>query len=455
MDTNSKNILQNNQGNNLFALYKDYRSGNKQALSGLYGQQKIHKCGEKEYIKMTIYDQMLSNMVYKALEIYQSPSKSLSNGDYKKFTNSHFIGDYDDMTMVFFREIQSIFDDNNFVPTDERMLYTEVKRRVTISVNTMLKNQNNSKDFFYINNIDENDNGSGDLLDWLDIPEEYQVQYQPIFCDYEIPKNRQYTSFVSDLLEFLKSVDLKSLLSKNAIFQRNLVDVLFCPDIVNYDDDGIEHIARNREIAKLYYKQFGIEPSEEQIVIGLNSIYKLLMRYYFGYVPVSRCDFEKSDGHFNVHTVISQNAKKDLLLSAIERFQYDFEGLGYNVDAEKIKGIAFENNASKNGKQRYWILKINNDIAIISEYYHKYNNYYSLIRNNDITINGIPDIYHIGNCVVIADDMEKQLYYYNDVFRLRLVSREGNLYKGVNLNNLSLNDLNIDEKDYKNISKSA
>lgn len=455
---NKEEKMQNNKGVNLFALYKDYKSGNKQALNGLYSQQKIHKRGEKKYIEIIVKDKMLSDMVHKALAVYQSPSKVLSDGDYKKFTNSHFAGDYDDMAMIFYSEIQAIFDDTDFVQIDEKMLYGEVKRRVTISVNELLKNQDNSIEVYATDN-DENGSGNPYDLDWFvnDISWEYQKQYQPIFCDNDTPKNKQHTSFISDILELITSVDLKSLLPKNAVFQRNLIDILYSADIVNYDEDGLERIASHKEISQLYYKRFGVEPLEEQVTFGLNALYKLLMEYYYGYVPIARCDFEKSDGIFNVHTIISENAKRNLLLSVIERFRYDFTQKGYCVDVEKIKEIIFENSSCKNRKQRYWALKIKNDRAIINEFYHQHNDCYSLIRNNDIKINGIPDIYYIGKCVVVADDMEKQLYYFNCDYRLRLVLRERNLYKGINinLNNLNLNDLNIDEKDYKKISKSA
>ncbi len=421
---------------NLFDIYKEYRSGNKNALNKIIENRVVRKSKKGGGTEIIITDRCLDKMIQKAYRCFEKGYKSADDGQYKKYYRANFTGDISDITMYFLKEVYIIFESEQEIRFACE-LYGMIKYQATKAINDTLKSQSDVMVMSY-NSIQNKRDKNGEELTFFDTYTAEGInEYRKDFCDYDdYNEHKSYLPIVRESRRLMRNYSIGELLPDNANFQKNLINVLTDPRILSIDvnsDNKEKSKMANGHIAEIYNSMYGSMPSESQIIFGLNRIYELFMEYYYGYIPVARTKFKKFQSSFgvNLHNMVTTKADSSLILSAVQRFVYDFEGLGYIIDTAKIRSIAI--NENKDGERvKFWGVKINDKETVIEEYYYKFDDYYSIVRNNSVKIDGIADIYIVGNCTIVVDRNLKRLYCYCSDKRLRLIRREGNLYFGIN-----------------------
>lgn len=100
---------------------------------------------------------------------------------------------------------------------------------------------------------------------------------------------------------------------------------------------------------------------------------------------------------------------------------------GIVLDKAKILDIICHDENIKT----YWNLDMRSSQKIVlTYYYHKSDNIYSIVRSRAVEFSGIPIYIDIGNCIVLVDNHTKQVIYLSKNRKLFYVHRSQNNYIG-------------------------
>lgn len=116
------------------------------------------------------------------------------------------------------------------------------------------------------------------------------------------------------------------------------------------------------------------------------------------------------------------------MVHIIDRFLADtVNDKGIVLDKTKILDIICHNA----GDRKYWNLNMGSKgKMMLTYYYHKSDNIYSIVRSRGVTYSEIPIYIEIGNCIIIVDNVTKQAEYLSNNRKLFYVHRIQNDYIG-------------------------
>lgn len=417
----------------LFEMYAEYRSGNRNILEKLFSLVGFDDKDGKYKTEFKINNSDLNKMVYRAISSY---SASGYNSSQQKIS-------LDEMKAIFCEAIIELFNEDGIC--DNSSLFSKLKAKVLEPIKA-IKDISSNEISSYVKGDD------GKMLDLIDV----------YTCDENEPANSGYRNFMQKMIMIVKNYDISEMLPKDNIIARNLIKLLLMPEFPEMCDRHFMEsdesvILSNSKIIDLYHIKYNKRLCSEQISQGYLTIYQLLMKCCYGYVPCGRVDFCKASSvETNYYNVIANstayyiddvvngrktcsrkaldNLKKCIDYS-VDRTVFDLNRRGVVIDKFKILDIIF-NRANEN-KVRYWYLnkklddkkhrtvKLENRMKL-RYFYCKSGNRYSEIRSvKAIEFNSIPKVYQFGSCCVIIDSESRNVWYLPSNNRIMYAIRRG------------------------------
>lgn len=230
-------------------ILTEYRKGNKKAIEKIY----INCINNDDGIRIKILDKELEQTINRTYNDY------LQEGITKrKRVNAVFNGDKNDMTEVFVSELYSLFDDENFEPADESVIFKALKYNVVRNLNQELKNEPLTRTI-YVTNQNEDDD------EFELVPA--QLIYNP-FDD--VPKSG-YSGANKELLNVIRSVDIEQLCRSNAETQINVANL-----IKKYYREVDSKYPSLDKMLEYYKNEYGCEITKDIYSRALNNLFSLI-----------------------------------------------------------------------------------------------------------------------------------------------------------------------------------
>lgn len=282
----------------LYDIFTEYRNGNKDILNKLFDIKRQED--EMRSVVCTVPD--VNRMVKCAYRCYSLNGMSLK-GQYCKYFYNAFSGSEEDMMSIFAETLQDIFFDKLDKPveiTDNKSLYALLKTEVCKRVNAMLKIQDTEIGVEYQRNEtkefhkDKYDNYSIDRFD-----------------EYAVMKYMQgngslgHLDFFEHCQRILKSYDITEMLQMNNVVTKNIIQLFDMPETGTINKYGDADVICHREIVDLYNRIYNGNITDERVSESYNIIFDLLMKTYYGYVPISRKEYRQKD-KAQKHTIINK-----------------------------------------------------------------------------------------------------------------------------------------------------
>lgn len=207
------------------------------------------------------------------------------------------------MMSIFAETLQDIFFDKLDKPvevTDNKSLYALLKTEVCKRVNAMLKIQDTEIGVEYQRNEtkefhkDKYDNYSIDRFD-----------------EYAVMKYMQgsgslgHLDFFEHCQRILKSYDITEMLQMNNVVTKNIIQLFDMPETGTINKYGDADVICHRELVDLYNRTYNGNITDERVSESYNIIFDLLMKTYYGYVPISRKEYRQKD-KAQKHTIINK-----------------------------------------------------------------------------------------------------------------------------------------------------
>lgn len=265
----------------LYDVYIDYRNGNKKVLDDMFvisnqidDDNKKYKC-----LRCVIPDiNRMINCAYDDFQCEYINTRSYA-GRYVKYVYGIYKGSKDDMTDVFVEVIRNIFDDVNICLTDNKTLYQKIKADVTRTLNDILKQEGSAFEIPV-----EYKSADGKVMNCLedaDLIEYINVSYG-------------HTELMMYYLSIMKEYNISDMLSEGNEITRNVIKLFENPATFFCDerDDKLKVIP-NADFVNLYNSTYSSEIAPERVPEAYNTIYELLMKCRYGYVPIDRKTFKK------------------------------------------------------------------------------------------------------------------------------------------------------------------
>lgn len=282
----------------LYDIFTEYRNGNKDILNKLFDIKRQED--EMRSVVCAVPD--VNRMVRCAYRCYSLNGISLK-GQYCKYFYNAFSGSEEDMMSIFAETLQDIFFDKldkSVEITDNKSLYALLKTEVCKRVNAMLKIQDTEIGVEYQRNEtkefhkDKYDNYSIDRFD-----------------EYAVMKYMQgngslgHLDFFEHCQRILKSYDITEMLQMNNVVTKNIIQLFDMPETGTINKYGDADVICHREIVDLYNRTYNGNITDERVSESYNIIFDLLMKTYYGYVPVSRKEYRQKD-KAQKHTIINK-----------------------------------------------------------------------------------------------------------------------------------------------------
>lgn len=282
----------------LYDIFTEYRNGNKDILNKLFDIKRQED--EMRSVVCAVPD--VNRMVRCAYRCYSLNGISLK-GQYCKYFYNAFSGSEEDMMSIFAETLQDIFFDKldkSVEITDNKSLYALLKTEVCKRVNAMLKIQDTEIGVEYQRNEtkefhkDKYDNYSIDRFD-----------------EYAVMKYMQgngslgHLDFFEHCQRILKSYDITEMLQMNNVVTKNIIQLFDMPETGTINKYGDADVICHREIVDLYNRIYNGNITDERVSESYNIIFDLLMKTYYGYVPISRKEYRQKD-KVQKHTIINK-----------------------------------------------------------------------------------------------------------------------------------------------------
>lgn len=272
----------------LYDIFTEYRNGNKDILNKLFDIKRQED--EMRSVVCTVPD--VNRMVRCAYRCYSLNGISLK-GQYCKYFYNAFSGSEEDMMSIFAETLQDIFFDKldkSVEITDNKSLYALLKTEVCKRVNAMLKIQdteigaeyqrNETKEF----HKDKYDNYSIDRFD------EYAVMKYM-----QGSRSLGHLDFFEHCQRILKNYDITEMLQMNNVITKNIIQLFKSSETDTINKYGDADVICHRELVDLYNRIYNGNITDERVSESYNIIFDLLMKTYYGYVPVSRKEYRQKD----------------------------------------------------------------------------------------------------------------------------------------------------------------
>ena len=283
----------------LYDIFTEYRNGNKDIITHLFEI----KNGKNEIRSVVCAVPDVNRMAKSAYNCYSLNGIS-KKGQYCKYFYNAFSGSEEDMMSIFAETLQDIFFDKLDKPvevTDNKSLYALLKTEVSKRVNAMLKIQeteigveyqrNETKEF----HKDKYDNNSIDRLD-----ECTAMRYM------HGSRSLGHLDFFEHCQKILKSYDITEMLQMNNVITKNIIQLFDMPETGTINKHGDADVICHRELVDLYNRTYNGNITDERVSESYNIIFDLLMKTYYGYVPVSRKEYRQKD-KVQKHTIINKD----------------------------------------------------------------------------------------------------------------------------------------------------
>lgn len=396
-------------------------------------------------------------------------------------------GTYNDVVQNYLLSFWDLIINPKYIPEDDSELYKKLRK----NAHTRMKSEIVKVSEMCVSSeeyTNDYDDSSGSITANLIDQEVYRR-----FCDemkeqeeheYKANDSPYYIGIFRELRDIVCSVDVKELLYSNADSKRNLIDIIKMAEAFgkDYPDDG--RLKTLEKIAELYKSVFDKTTSKKEISTFLSEMFDTLSNCAVGYKFAKRSNYvrdtkskSKNDDTEmpkmiykrcidKVHKVLSTDIEKRLktlcesnmetpvkgsskiyaaLEKGINETARKLESKGYTVDKNIIREIALY----LCDKPVFWNLWEHgkNDIKL-TYYNHKEGNIYTYRRRKTVKMTEPPEIYFIGNCVIITDK-NKKLHYLQRENRLFKVGRHEGSYYGYRINKNLKNNSREDENDTK------
>lgn len=304
----------------LYDIFTEYRNGNKDIIANLFS---IKGTGEKRSVECAVPD--VNKMAKSAYNCYLLNGIN-TNGQYCKYSYGAFNGTLEDMMSIFAETLQDIFFDNLDKPVevaDNRSLYALLKTEVSKRVNAILKIKDAEIDVQYKMNEskqfhkDKYDNNSIDRLD-----ECTAMRYM------QGSGSLGHLDFFEHCQRILKSYDITEMLQMNNVITKNIIQLFDMPETGTINKYGDADVICHRELVDLYNRTYNGNITDERVSESYNIIFDLLMKTYYGYVPVSRKEYRQKD-----------KAKKCTIINKYENI--DTETKVHKATAEEVRNMQY------------------------------------------------------------------------------------------------------------------
>lgn len=285
----------------LYDIFTEYRNGNKDILNKLFDIKRQED--EMRSVVCAVPD--VNRMVRCAYRCYSLNGISLK-GQYCKYFYNAFSGSEEDMMSIFAETLQDIFFDKldkSVEITDNKSLYALLKTEVCKRVNAMLKIQETEIGAEYQRNEtkafhkDKYDNYSIDRFD------EYAVM--KYMQGMQGSGSLGHLDFFEHCQRILKSYDITEMLQMNNVVTKNIIQLFDMPETGTINKYGDADVICHRELVDLYNRIYNGNITDERVSESYNIIFDLLMKTYYGYVPISRKEYRQKD-KVQKHTIINK-----------------------------------------------------------------------------------------------------------------------------------------------------
>lgn len=410
-------------------------------------------------------------------------------GVFRRHKNQEtYNGTYDDVVQTYLITFWELINDNTFNPIHETEIYKTLRKTAHDKLKIEIERANIILPVEQTNGYDN----SGKIIQKNLIDEQIYHQANKEKTEneeheYKAKDSPYYIGIFRELRDIVFSTNVKNLLYSNAECKRKLIDILQRDEAfgLKSDDDG--RLKTEEKIAELYEKVFGKATSKKEISTFLSETFDTLSNCAVGYKFAKRSDYIrvpkfKPNDWFNenkdkdekpkkiykrcinkVHNVLTNDTEERLkklcgdnetpvegsgkiftaLSKGIDEIAYILESDSYEVDKDKIREISLY----LYDKPEYWNLweRGKNDIKL-TYYNSQEGNIYTYRRSKIVKMAEPPEIYIIGNCVIIADE-NKKLHYLQRENRLFKVSRHEGVYYGYKIDKNLKKYLSKDEND--------
>lgn len=399
-------------------------------------------------------------------------------------------GTYNDVVQSYLLAFWDLIVDPQYIPKDEHELYKKLRETAYDHMKSGIEKISErcvSAEEYTSGYDDSGGNITTNLIDKEAYKQFCEEMKEKDEHEYKAKDSPYYIGIFRDLKDILYGIDVKKLLYSNADFKRNLIDIVKTAEAFGRDYPNDGKLKTQEKIAELFESVFGKKTSKKEISTFFSETFDTLSNCAVGYKFAKRSDYIhntefKSDNDTEpkskkkkriyrrcidkVHKVLSTDMEKRLkklcesntdkpvkgsskifaaLTKGIDETACKLESKGYTVDKNAIRKISLY----LYNKPEYWNLWEYGKSNIKLTYYNrKEGNTYTYLRSKTVEMTESPEIYTIGNCVIIADE-NKKLHYLQKENRLFKVSRHEGVYYGYLINKNLKNNSCEDENDTK------
>lgn len=246
----------------IIEVLQEYRNGNKDILNTLYSDKVKYKnnSGFKFYDRsqFVILDNGIRSISNKTYNLYKKYGINEKAG---KYTESIYCGNENDFDKETIMVLIGLFKDKNFVPATSK----EVYRQLQYNLKKYMNNSLNS--VCSINVFTDNDND-----------ECYYYKFVSQMPDFDFnEKNEGYIGEMKELMDILKTYDIKDFCSPNATAQKDIVDLIKNNYKYRYyPQKDCCDLPKDFEMISMYQLKYGKEISQQQYSAVLDELFKIL-----------------------------------------------------------------------------------------------------------------------------------------------------------------------------------
>lgn len=276
--------------------------------------------------KIKIHDKGLFHLINGVYKTFKTPFKTR----YKKCI-AVYSGDLEDMKALFIMELQRLFDDSKFMPSEESAIFKKLKYNVVKHLNNELENEPVTKGL-YIRGVD------GEIFEIT------PGSVNP----FEKSPGAGYSGINKKILRVIKNVDITKLCQKNSFVQLNIANLI---KKYYFEEDG--KLPSLNTMLSYYKKEYCCEITASEYSRALNNLFKLICNNVTELKgsDINRRDYISSS-HVNQKIEYCYNTDKTLKLIKIvnELEGYIPESVTGDefyriVKTDSIKQICYKNKA--------------------------------------------------------------------------------------------------------------